>query len=99
MKTIKGFFQWIGTAVEEDSGKVSVKRIGFLALLATAIFITVHYTKRDVTGTYDWMQCLPAFCAILGAAFALVGLTYVPTRFTKNTPDVSPSDSPKITTP
>lgn len=87
---IKSFFQWIGTTVEEDSGKVSVKRIAFLMLIVLACFIAMHYTRMDVTGKYDWMQVLPAFCAILGAAFTLVGLTYVPTRFGKNTPDADP---------
>lgn len=91
---IKSFFKWIGSTVEEDSGKVSVKRIAFLVLIALACYIAIHYTKRDVTGVYDWMQVLPAFCAILGAAFTLVGLTYVPTRFTKSYP--TDSTLPKV---
>jgi len=95
MKAITGFFQWIGTALEEDSGKVSIKRVGFLILICLASFVVTHYTVKDVTGTYDWMNCLPTLVTLLSAAFTLVGLSYVPTRFGKNTPDKD-TDAPKV---
>ena len=68
---MKQFFKWIGTLVEDKSGAISSKRVGFfwcLWMLNRAIYI------KDINEVTIW--------AIVGLAFGLVGLS-IPEWFSK----------------
>ena len=68
---MKNFFIWLGTLIEDKSGQVSSKRVGFFWCL---FMINRTIEIPDVNEIVIW--------AIAGLAFGLVGLT-IPEWFSK----------------
>lgn len=70
---------YLKTMLEEDTGKVSAKRVIALLLALMIIFIDV---RQAVVApyNYEWLPVIELNIAIFGFIATLLALTYIPTR-------------------
>ena len=75
-ENLKKVIDWLASCLEEDNGKLSMKRVLCLPAFMIVGYIIVHCLRNGIDiSTYDKPIEL-----LLGFISVLLGLTYIPTR-------------------
>lgn len=67
------FLKWAGTTVEDDKGKVSIKRITVIVLVLTAAYVIIHNCRNQPV-TFDWTSTCLLLTTIFGVITLLLGI-------------------------